>query len=123
VRSADDLDSWLSLGLELAAVLALRSLYAAWIVRRAWRQGSGSPWSFVRAAGRALIFYATTSVLLWPWVALLFGGAISHLYYKAFPIYAERASRTGRWGILYSSRPASTRGGARRRRLRSPTGS
>jgi hypothetical protein len=30
-------DSWLSLGLELAAILALRSLYAAWIVRQAWR--------------------------------------------------------------------------------------
>ena len=77
-------DSWLSLGLELAAVLALRSLYGAWIVRRAWRQGSGSAWSFVRAAGRALVFYATASVLLWPWVALLFGGAISHLSYLYF---------------------------------------
>jgi hypothetical protein len=77
-------DSWLSLGLELAAVLALRSLYAAWIVRRAWRQGPGPAGSFVRAAGRALVFYATASVLLWPWVALLFGGAISHLSYLYF---------------------------------------
>jgi len=77
-------DSWLLLGLELAAVLALRSLSAAWIVGRAWRQGSGSAWSLVRAAGRALVFYATASILLWPWVALLFGGAISHLSYLYF---------------------------------------
>jgi hypothetical protein len=72
------------LGLELAAVLALRSLYAAWLVRRAWRQGSGFVWSFVRAAGRALVFYTTASVLFSPWVALLFGGAISHLSYLYF---------------------------------------
>src|SRR6266496_869435 len=77
-------DSWLLLGLELAAVLALRSLYAAWIVGQARRQGCGSAWSLVRAAGRALVFYATASVLLWPWVALLFGGAISHLSYLYF---------------------------------------
>ena len=77
-------DSWLSLGLELAAILGLRSLYAAWIVRRAWRQGPGSAASFVLAAGRALVFYATASVLLWPWIALLFGGAISHLSYLYF---------------------------------------
>jgi hypothetical protein len=77
-------DSWLSLGLELAAILALRSLYAAWIVRRAWRQGSGAAPSLVGAAGRALVFYATASILLWPWVALLFGGAISHLSYLYF---------------------------------------
>lgn len=88
--------SWLSLGLELAAILALRSLYAAWIVRQAWRQGPGaaapgaaapgatSAPSFVLAAGRALVFYATASLLLWPWVALLFGGAISHLSYMYF---------------------------------------
>jgi hypothetical protein len=74
-------DSWLSLDLELAAILGSRSVYAAWIVRRAWRQGPGSAWSFVGAAGRALVFYATALVLLGPWVALLFGGAISHLSY------------------------------------------
>src|SRR6266540_215895 len=36
------------------------------------------------AARRALVFYATASILLWPWVALLFGGAISHLSYLYF---------------------------------------
>jgi hypothetical protein len=77
-------DSWLLLGLELAAILALRSLSAAWIVGQARRQGCGSAWSLVRAAGRALVFYATASILLWPWVALLFGGAISHLSYLYF---------------------------------------
>src|SRR6266511_2757613 len=56
----------------------------SWIVRQARRQGSGSAWSLVRAAGRALVFYATASILLWPWVALLFGGAISHLSYLHF---------------------------------------
>jgi hypothetical protein len=77
-------DSWLVLGLELAAVLALRSLYAAWLVRQARRQSPGPAPSVVRAAGRALVFYVAASVLLWPWVALLFGGAISHLSYLYF---------------------------------------
>jgi hypothetical protein len=57
-------------------------------VRQAWRQGagagSGAAPSLVAAARRALVFYATASVLLWPWVALLFGGAISHLSYLYF---------------------------------------
>jgi hypothetical protein len=76
------------------AILALRSLSAAWIVRRARRQRPGPAPSVVQAAGRALVFYATASVLLWPWVVLLFGGAISHLsylYFAALPPYRHVA--------------------------------
>jgi hypothetical protein len=60
-------DSWLSLGLELVAVLALRSLYAAWMVRRAGPPGRGAAPSFVLAAGRALVFYTTALGLFSPW--------------------------------------------------------
>jgi hypothetical protein len=58
-------------------------------VRRLDRPPSpaAEPWprSIGRPGGRPRpVFYVTASVLLWPWVALLFGGAISHLSYLYF---------------------------------------
>ena len=74
--------SWWMLGLELGVALALRSLYVAWFVQRAW-PGPNPP-SMPKAFVRALSFYAIASVLLLPWVVLLFALAVSKVSYFFF---------------------------------------
>src|SRR5207237_1897220 len=77
-------DSWLTLGLELAAVVVLRSLWMAWVVGRAWPDEAGPAPSMAGAARRAVLFYAVAMVLFVPWVVLLFGMAFSHLSFLFF---------------------------------------
>ncbi len=75
------------LALELAAMLAARSGYAAWIVQRAWP--NDHPPSLVYAFRRALVFYAFAALLLAPWVIVLFGLALTHvsfLFFVAAPV-------------------------------------
>src|SRR6266511_2032207 len=79
-------DSWISLALELLAVVVLRSLWVAWAVQRSWPSGGAArlPASARRVAG----FYAVAIVLLVPWVIVLAGQAITHvsfLFFAALP--------------------------------------
>lgn len=74
--------SWWMLGLELGAVLVLRSLYMAWFVQRAWPNHDRPPMPI--AFVRVLTFYAVAALLLLPWVALLFALAVSKISYFFF---------------------------------------
>src|SRR5207249_379860 len=105
-------DSWLTLGLELGAVLLLRSLWIAWVVQRAWPKPDVP--AMAPAARRASVFYALSMVLFVPWVILLFGLAFSHLsflFFAAIPpalaiaavMHRGAASRTA--GLRLGSRP------------------
>lgn len=79
-------NSWWSLGVELTAVVILRSAYSAWVAVQSW-PGEGRP-ALHRAFLRAAPFYAIASIVLFTWVALLFGLAITHvsyLFFVAFP--------------------------------------
>lgn len=79
-------DSWLTLGLELCAVVLLRSLWGAYMVRAAW-PGDDAP-SLFAAARRATVFYAVAALLLLPWVALMFGFSVigvSYLFFASLP--------------------------------------
>jgi hypothetical protein len=78
-------NSWAVLALELVGVICLRSLWTAWVVQHAWPDRApalppGMPAAFLRA----LAFYAVATVLLTPFVILLFGLAIVHLSYLFF---------------------------------------
>ena len=77
-------NSWLTFGLELAAVVVLRSLWMAWVVRMSWPDSAGPPPALFSAARRAVLFYALAMVLFVPWVVLLFGMAFSHLSFLFF---------------------------------------
>jgi hypothetical protein len=77
-------NSWATLALELIAMVVLRSAYVAWILQRTWPRASGAPPSLLAAARRTAVFYALCAVLLSPWVALLFGLAVTHLSYLFF---------------------------------------
>jgi hypothetical protein len=77
-------NSWVTFGLELAAVLVLRSLWMAWVVQRAWPSETAAPPEMGGAARRAVLFYALAIVLFVPWVILLFGMAFSHLSFLFF---------------------------------------
>jgi hypothetical protein len=75
-------NSWWLLALELTAALVLRSLYIAFMVQQAWP--SGRPPGMRAAIRRILVFYAIASVLLFPWIVLLFGMALTHVSYLFF---------------------------------------
>ena len=75
-------NSWVTLTLELIAMLALRSLWVAWMVQRSWPDDPRP--SLGPAAKRTVVFYAVGSVLMAPWVVLLFGLAVTHLSYLFF---------------------------------------
>jgi hypothetical protein len=77
-------NSWIALAVELVAVLCLRSLWAAWVVQRAWPEGTSPPPAMPQAFLRALVFYAVAAVFLVPFVILLFGLAVVHLSYLFF---------------------------------------
>jgi hypothetical protein len=78
-------NSWVLLALELVGVLCLRSLWSAWVVQRAWPDGVASPPPPMPVAFlRALVFYAVATVLLVPFVIVLFGMAVTHLSYLFF---------------------------------------
>ncbi|MBI4259876.1 MAG: hypothetical protein HY658_04860, partial [Actinobacteria bacterium] len=80
-------DSWLTLGLELAALLVLRALWVGWVVDRSWPVGAaggeGSPGMW-RSFRRGLLYYSVAMVLLLPSVVLLFGLAFTHLSFLFF---------------------------------------
>jgi hypothetical protein len=81
-------NSWVTLGLELAGVILLRSLWIASVVRAAWPREAGTPPARLPAARRASCFYALSTLLFLPWVVLLFGLAFSHisfLFFAALP--------------------------------------
>ena len=77
-------DSWLTLGLELVAMVVLRSAYVAWIVQRCWPRTRSDAPAMPAAARRTAVFYAIGAVLFSPWVALLFGLAVTHVSYLFF---------------------------------------
>jgi len=77
-------DSWAVLGMELAAVVCLRGLWSAWVVRAGWPKGHRPPPSLGFAFLRALVFYAVACVVLAPFVVLLFGLALTHVSYLFF---------------------------------------
>ena len=77
-------NSWASLGFELVAMVVLRSLYVAWILQRTWPRGKGEAPPIPLAARRTVAFYALGAVLFSPWVALMFGLAVTHLSYLFF---------------------------------------
>lgn len=79
-------DSWLTLALELCAVIALRSFFASYMVRAAW-PSEGAP-SIFSGARRTSVFYLIAAVLLMPWVALMFGFSVigvSYLFFASLP--------------------------------------
>lgn len=100
-------NSWPVLALEILGVLFLRSLWVAWVVQRSWPDDEPPP--MAAASLRAIIFLVIASVLLLPWVALLFGLALTHisfLFFAALPpvlaialaIHGGAASHAaGRW--------------------------
>jgi hypothetical protein len=109
-------NSWPLLAVELLAMLAFRSAYVAWIVQAAWPGDRPPP--MPAAALRAGFFYAASSLLLFPFVALLFGMALTHLSYLFFvalpPVIAivlvihrgalaQAAGRWWRWRPTWSS--------------------
>src|SRR5438876_4013303 len=51
-------NSWGSLAFELVAMVALRSLWVAWILQRCWPRGESAPPSMSLAARRTVVFYA-----------------------------------------------------------------
>ena len=75
-------NSWPLLAVELVAIVVLRGLYIAWMIQGAWPRDDRPP--MPRSALRAAVFYAAASFLLLPWVALLFGLALTHLSYLFF---------------------------------------
>jgi hypothetical protein len=75
-------NSWPLLGLELVAAVVFRSVYIAWILQSSWPNGNRP--RMPAAALRASVFYVAASLLLVPWVALLFGMALTHLSYLFF---------------------------------------
>ncbi|HJP66099.1 MAG TPA: hypothetical protein VKA30_07340, partial [Actinomycetota bacterium] len=77
-------NSWVVLAFELIGVICLRSLWAAWVVQQAWPDGDVPPPSMPKAFVRSLVFYAAATVLLIPFVIVLFGLAIVHLSYLFF---------------------------------------
>jgi hypothetical protein len=77
-------NSWVVLALELVGVVCLRSLWAAWVVHRAWPDRASPPPAMPQAFLRALVFYVAATILLIPFVILLFGLAIVHLSYLFF---------------------------------------
>ncbi|MFN2545619.1 MAG: esterase/lipase family protein [Actinomycetota bacterium] len=76
-------NSWVALALELLGVIALRSVWMAWVVHHAWPEGEPAP-AMRPAARRASFFYALSTLLFVPWVVLLFGLAFSHLSFLFF---------------------------------------
>lgn len=77
--------SWATLTLELVAMIVLRSAFSAWIVSLA---GGDEHPRFGAALARTTPFYALTTVLMIPWVVLIFGFGIiglSYLYFVALP--------------------------------------
>lgn len=100
-------NSWPILVLEIAGVLFLRSLWVAWVVQRSWPDDRPPPmWA---GAWRAGTYLVVASALLLPFVALLFGLALTHisfLFFAALPpvlaialaIHTGAASQAaGRW--------------------------
>jgi hypothetical protein len=75
-------NSWPLLALELVGIVVFRGLYVAWMIQGAWPRDD--PPAMPRSAVRAAAFYAAASLLLLPWVALLFGLALTHLSYLFF---------------------------------------
>jgi hypothetical protein len=77
-------NSWLTLALELVVMVGLRSAYVAWVVQRSWPGATADVPAMPAAARRTAVFYAVGAVLLSPWVALLFGLAVTHVSYLFF---------------------------------------
>ena len=78
-------NSWITLGLELLLMIVVRSALASWTVSLA--AGNERP-PFLVALGRAVAFYVIATVLMIPWVVLLFGFGIiglSYLFFVALP--------------------------------------
>jgi len=86
-------NSWITLALELSAMVVLRSLWVAWAVHRSWpsdgdRAGANPLPSLLASARRVAIFYSIAILLFVPWVIVLAGQAISHvsfLFFAALP--------------------------------------
>lgn len=80
--------SWLSFGLEMAALWGLRSALTAATVRLAWPQDADPPhWPHLLRLGAASTL--ATGLLLFPFAALLFGMAVvpvSYLFFGALPV-------------------------------------
>lgn len=79
-------NSWPILALQILAVLFLRGLWAAWVVQRSWPERDAP--AMGTAAWRAGIYLVVASLLLLPFVVLLFGLAVTHLsflYFAAIP--------------------------------------
>lgn len=68
---------WVGLGLEAMAAVVLRGLFIATCVRAAWPRGQGAPPSLRVAWLRGVVVSGAGMVLLAPWVALLFGMAVT----------------------------------------------
>jgi hypothetical protein len=66
-------NSWVMLAVELAVVLAARSAWIVWLVRPAVGHRTA-----MRVLLRPLAYYLIASVALLPFVALLFGAAVTH---------------------------------------------
>ncbi len=70
-------DSWLTLVVEVLAVVVGRACYEAWVLRAAGSYRG----AYLRAVAWLLTFYAVMGLLITPWVSLLFGLAVTHLSY------------------------------------------
>ena len=101
-------NSWLTFGVELAAVVVLRCLWMAWVVQRSWPSEAGATPAMAGAARRAVLFYALAMVLFVPWVVLLFGMAFSHL---SFLFFAALPPAIAIAAILHRGAIARTSGG------------
>jgi hypothetical protein len=101
-------NSWSTFGLELAAVLVLRSLWMAYVVQHAWPTDIGDAPAMGGATRRAVLFYALAMVLFVPWVVLLFGMAFSHL---SFLFFAALPPALAIAAILHRGAIARTTGG------------
>lgn len=101
-------NSWLTFGLELAAVLVLRSMWMAYVVQRAWPTDVGNAPAMGGATRRAVLFYVLAMVLFVPWVVLLFGMAFSHL---SFLFFAALPPALAIAAILHRGAIARTSGG------------
>jgi hypothetical protein len=80
-------ESWLAFGLELAALIVVRSAITALLLRAAWPIGMQPP-STVRLVGGSMAFTVVSALLLLPFAALLLGMAIvslSWLFFVAVP--------------------------------------
>lgn len=77
-------NSWVSLALELVALVVLRSAYVSWIVQRSWPAGAAGKPSMLAAMRRTMAFYTVGVVLLSPWVTVMFGLAVTHVSYLFF---------------------------------------